>query len=202
MLASGAIKEKILHKALENAVFDGWNNTMLEASAAMAGIEKKAAYIYFSTGISSLVDFFAEENLIELEKAALHLPHDKKLPEKISWLIMEYFKAAGKNQAAIKKLMSYYAMPQNMPHGLRNLHRLVDKIWRLSGDESTDFSYYTKRFSLSTIYSETLLFWLGDNSQDFKATEAFLKRKIGNLMKFHKAKAEIKGIVRKLAGRN
>jgi len=193
MPSTSAIKEKILRKALENAVFDGWNNTMLEASAAMAGIEKKAAYIYFPAGISSLVDFFAGESLIELEKAALHLPHDKKLPEKISWLIMEYFKAAAKNQAAIKKLMSYYALPQNMLQGLSNLHRLVDKIWRLSGDESTDFSYYTKRFSLSAIYSETLLFWLGDNSENFQETEAFLKRRMGELMKFHKFKSAIKG---------
>ncbi len=175
-----AIKERILAKALENAVFDGWNNQMLENSAIAAGCAENEAYIHFPRGISDLVDFFADEKLMDLRKAGETM-RQEKLTGKIIWLIMAYLKLSAKNREAVKKLLAYYAL--NPPQGLKNLAALADEIWRLAGDKSADFSYYTKRFSLAAIYSQTLLFWLSDDSENFTATKGFLERRIGDLMK-------------------
>lgn len=188
------IKQKILAKALENAVFDGWNSQMLENSAIAAGCAKNEIYIHFPGGIVDLVDFFAGQKLESLRKVAEDM-REEKLTRKITWLIMEYLKSNAKNQEAIKKLTGYYAL--NPAQGLKNLSALADEIWRLAGDKSADFSYYTKRFSLAAIYSQTLLFWLSDDSKDFAATRGFLERRIQDLIKFQKVKSEIKSVLSK-----
>jgi len=158
---------------------------MLEHSAVAAGCAKNEAYIHFPGGVSDLVDFFAAEKLAELRKAAENM-QEEKLTGKIIWLIMEYLKSSGENREAIKKLAGYYVL--NPAQGLKNLAGLADEIWRLAGDKSADFSYYTKRFSLAAIYSQTLLFWLSDDSEGFTATLGLLERRIADLMKFQKVK--------------
>ena len=51
------------------------------------------------------------------------------------------------------------------------------------GDKSTDFSFYTKRFSLAAVYSSTLLFWLNDTSSDQEETSFFLDRRLNDISK-------------------
>ena len=52
-------------------------------------------------------------------------------------------------------------------------------------------NWYTKRATLSGVYSSTLLFWLGDDSPDHEKTWEFLDRRIGNVMQFEKLKAQV-----------
>ena len=40
-----------------------------------------------------------------------------------------------------------------------NLYNTIDEMWYLAGDNSTDFSFYTKRFSLA-IYVNALFIFL------------------------------------------
>ena len=79
------IKRKILAKTLQNAIFDGWNDSVLEESGLQTALQKNEIYIHFPSGISDLVDFFAAENLAILESAADSLNHNEKLPAKITF---------------------------------------------------------------------------------------------------------------------
>ena len=47
------------------------------------------------------------------------------------------------------------SLPQNMGSSVAELARLVDEMWYLTGDRSVDFSWYTKRAVLSTVYAST-----------------------------------------------
>jgi ubiquinone biosynthesis protein COQ9 len=47
------------------------------------------------------------------------------------------------------------ALPENVPLSLRELAKLSDEMWFLTGDRSVDFSWYTKRGSLSAVYAST-----------------------------------------------
>jgi rpsU-divergently transcribed protein len=47
------------------------------------------------------------------------------------------------------------AQPSYVPTSIAELARLSDEIWFLAGDTSVDSSWYTKRASLSMIYSST-----------------------------------------------
>ena len=66
-------------------------------------------------------------------------------------------------------------------------------MWRLAGDTATDFNHYTKRLTLSALYAATLLAWLDDQSEGWAETAAFLDRRIGDVMRFEKWKAEWRG---------
>lgn len=75
------------------------------------------------------------------------------------------------------------AQPSYVPASLAELAHLADEIWFLAGDTSVDTSWYTKRASLSTIYSATEVFMTQDTSKDFVETEQFLDSRLGDMMK-------------------
>jgi ubiquinone biosynthesis protein COQ9 len=63
-------------------------------------------------------------------------------------------------------------------------------MWRIAGDTSTDFNHYTKRMTLGAVYGSTLLVWLDDQSDDWTETAGFLDRRIDDVMKIEKLKAQ------------
>ena len=67
---------------------------------------------------------------------------------------------------AVRSSISLSAIPVNARASLKILYRTCNSIWRIAGDKSTDFSFYTRRISLATVYTSTLLFWLNDNSNN------------------------------------
>jgi ubiquinone biosynthesis protein COQ9 len=69
----------------------------------------------------------------------------------------------------------------------------ADAIWTKLGDTSDDINWYSKRAILSGVYGSTLLFWLGDTSDGYAATWAFLERRISNVMQFEKLKSQVRG---------
>lgn len=75
------------------------------------------------------------------------------------------------------------AQPSYAPTSIAELARLADEIWYLAGDESVDSSWYTKRASLSAIYSATEVFMTQDKSKDFIETERFLDSRLTDVMK-------------------
>jgi ubiquinone biosynthesis protein COQ9 len=96
----------------------------------------------------------------------------------------------GPAREAVRRALAILAMPQNLPLALRISWRSADLMWRIAGDTSTDFNHYTKRMTLGAVYGSTLLVWLDDKSEGWIETGAFLDRRIDNVMKFEKLKAE------------
>lgn len=73
------------------------------------------------------------------------------------------------------------AQPSYIPATVRELALLSDDIWYLAGDKSVDFSWYTKRASLSVIYSTSELFMTNDKSPGFVDTHSFMLRRLDEL---------------------
>ena len=90
----------------------------------------------------------------------------------------------------VRRGMSLFALPQHAADGARALWETADHIWNTLGDTSRDINWYTKRASLSAVYSATALYWLGDESTDNEATWAFLDRRIENVMQYEQLKAK------------
>ena len=70
------------------------------------------------------------------------------------------------------------AQPSYVPASLSELAKLADEIWFLAGDQSVDTSWYTKRATLSAVYSATEVYMTQDKSVDFKETEQFLDQRL------------------------
>lgn len=77
--------------------------------------------------------------------------------------------------------LAIMAQPSYVPASLKELAKLSDEIWFLSGDKAVDPSWYSKRASLSMIYSTSELFMTNDRSPDFIETRQFLQRRLGEV---------------------
>jgi ubiquinone biosynthesis protein COQ9 len=94
---------------------------------------------------------------------------------------------------AIRRALAILGIPQNLPLALRISWRTANHMWRIAGDTSTDFNHYTKRMTLGAVYASTLLVWLDDQSEGWTDTAAFLDRRIDDVMKIEKLKAQWRG---------
>jgi len=192
-------KDTILEHILSNASFDGWSNETFEKSAKDANLDTIYAYTQFPKGISDAANYYIEkcdrEMLAKIAKIKLK---DIRIRDRISTAILTRLEIYEPHKESVRRLVSYFAMPQNVAAALAHLGQTCNQIWYAAGDNSTDFNYYTKRLTLSGVYSSTLLFWLNDESEDYTKTKDFLDRRIANVMKIQKAKTKGKEILGKI----
>ncbi|KAG6049522.1 hypothetical protein E4U17_006794 [Claviceps sp. LM77 group G4] len=77
-----------------------------------------------------------------------------------------------------QEALAIMAQPSYAPASVRELALLSDEMCYLAGDESVDFSWYTKRVSLSMIYSTSELFMTKDKSPGYVDTLNFMLRRL------------------------
>jgi ubiquinone biosynthesis protein COQ9 len=116
--------------------------------------------------------------------AASVLP-SQRLSQRVRTLIAERFAQAAPHRVAVRRAFAVLSQPGNLATAARCTARTVDEIWTAAGDGSADFSWYTKRAILASVYSATLLFWLGDRTGG-EATLAFLDRRLAGVARFGK----------------
>jgi ubiquinone biosynthesis protein COQ9 len=192
-------RRAILHAAIDNAPFDGWGDAALLRAATDAGYDKIMAARTFPEGSRDLLDFFLVETDREMIAgcAALDL-EAMKIRERITAIIRLRLEQASDRREAVRRALSRLALPGHGPIVRRHLGQTMDAIWRLAGDNATDFNWYTKRGLLAGVYTTTLLHWLNDDSAGFEKTWAFLDRRIGDVMGIQKSKFKLQKRLEKL----
>ncbi len=173
------------------AAFDGWREEAVRAAAEQVGIDPDAALFAFQGGAIDMIDAWIAAIDADMVVA---FPADKlagmKIREKIRSLVQFRLDTIAWQQEALRRALAIMAMPQNAPRALKLGWRSADAMWRLAGDTSVDYNYYTKRTILAGIYAATLAVFADDKSDDFADTRAFLDRRIDGIMRFEKAKAK------------
>ncbi|HUP67091.1 MAG TPA: COQ9 family protein [Sphingomicrobium sp.] len=178
----------------ENAVFDGWTQAAVDSAARQLGLDPVQARLAIPKSQAGKIDLYIQEVDRALEAWATPERMAKlKIREKIRTLIWRRLEIMGPAREAVRRGMAILAMPQNVPLALRTGWRSADLMWRLAGDTSTDFNHYTKRLTLGGVYGSTLIAWLDDQSEGWSDTAAFLDRRIDDVMRFEKAKAQWRG---------
>ena len=76
----------------------------------------------------------------------------------------------------IKKTLFTLMLPQHSKIAAATLYSIVDQIWFLAGDNSTNFNFYTKRAILAQVLTITNLHWL--NNDDLKDTISVLDKQL------------------------
>jgi len=178
----------------ENAVFDGWTRAAVDSAAGQLGIDPVQARLAMPKTQAGMIDVYIQE--VDRALEAWFTPQrlkPMKIREKIRALVWHRLEIMGPAREAVRRALAILAMPQNVPLALRAGWRSADLMWRIAGDTSTDFNHYTKRMTLGAVYGTTLLTWLDDDSEGWQDTAAFLDRRIDDVMKFEKWKAEWRG---------
>jgi ubiquinone biosynthesis protein COQ9 len=184
----------------ENAVFDGWTKAAVDAAAGQLGINPVQARLAMPKTQAGMIDVYIQEvdRALEAYFTSERLS-GLKIREKIRALVWRRFEIMGPAREAVRRALAILAMPQNIPLAVRTGWRTADLMWRIAGDTSTDFNHYTKRMTLGAVYGSTLLVWLDDQSEGWMETAAFLDRRIDDVMRFEKFKAEWRGSSERLS---
>lgn len=191
------VKADLVKAMLSHVPFDGWTWKAMEQGAVDINFEKnitekqriKIYKLHFNNGGIDFIKLFVEIVDKAVEKDFISL--DKKperIPEKIKKLILMRLNYCIPYKESIRSSLSLMAFPKNSKKSMKILYNTCNSIWRLAGDKSTDFSFYTKRFSLAGVYTSTLLYWLDDVSLNQLETERFLDRRLQDISMISKIK--------------
>ena len=190
MNAEQTTTDHIIEAILNHIPFDGWSNASLVMAAADCGLSEVEIHRLFPAGITDAIaayGAYADKNMItafhaqrasDIAAMAVHM--------KIRSLVLIRLKQAAPHREVVRQTLAVLARPQHAKLATQLLYRTVDEIWRAAGDTSTDYNFYTKRATLSAVYSATLLAFLSDNSADMKKTEAFLDRRLADVARLPK----------------
>ena len=178
----------------ENAVFDGWTRAAVDSAAGQLGVDPLQARLAMPKGQAAMIDLYIQE--VDRALEAYFTPErlaKLKIRDKIRALVWRRLEIMAPAREAVRRALAILAMPQNLPLALRISWRSADLMWRIAGDTSTDFNHYTKRVTLGAVYGSTLMAWLDDQSEGWGDTAAFLDRRIDDVMRFERFKAEWRG---------
>ncbi|AHX03986.1 COQ9 family protein [Ehrlichia chaffeensis str. Heartland] len=148
----------------------------------------------FHNGIYDVLNSI-NENLINFINTKFHETeniNNLKIREKVQhavYLCLTYYMSLPNYRELLKSILS--ATSYNMCFFSKSLYKLVDHIWYLIGDQSTDFNYYTKRTTLAVVYTSTIMYFINDFSHNHSDTILFLERRINNVIQIHKLKSYI-----------
>lgn len=182
--------QTLLDAALPHVAFDGWSEATFRAAVADSGMDPALARGACPRGAVDLA-------------LAFHRRGDREMADRLAGMDLEAMRfrdrivaavrirlEVAEDKEAVRRGTTLFSLPQHAADGARAVWDTCDLIWNAVGDTSRDGNWYSKRAILAAVYSATVLYWLGDDSPDQKATWDFLDRRIENVMQFEKLKAQ------------
>jgi len=185
------IQDEILKAALVNVAFDGWTWQMVCAAADEVGHNENIARGVFPEKMVSVLDHFADwadremlAKLVEIE------PGDMRVRDRVRLCLNTRFEVLQPYKDAVRQSLQFWMWPTRKPRALKITWRLAGRIWVWSEADSANFSHYSKRGLLSGVIASTTLAWF-----DMSKTQAFLDRRIENVMQLGKVIQTVKSKV-------
>ena len=187
-----ATETALLDAALMHVPFDGWTDATFRAAIADAEVEPVVARALFPRGALDLATAFHrrgdDEMVRRLEETDMS---QMKFRDKVALAVRLRLEAV-EDREVVRRGTTLFALPMHAAEGARLIWGTADRIWKALGDTSDDINWYTKRATLSGVYSSTVLYWLGDDSADRQATWDFLDRRIADVMRIEETKARMR----------
>ena len=177
-----------------HAAFDGWGEAAVAMAASDLGVPEERARLCFPNGPVDMIDaWFDAVDRAMAQAFSLERINAMKIRQRIRDLVLFRIETVNPHKEALRRAMVILAQPQNALKCASLAWRSADRMWRIAGDRATDLNHYTKRGTLSALYTATLLVYVDDDSEDLSVTRAFLDRRIDDVMRFEKLKAEWRG---------
>lgn len=178
--------DRLLDAMLALAPETGWTRAGLARAAEKAGLTEGQALLAAPNGVSDVLEAFgkrAARSAAQAVAAAGNL----KVRERVRAGVKGWLAALDAHKPALKRAAG---SPSNLVTGSKGLWSAADAIWSALGDKSTDYNWYTKRMTLAAVLGSTHTAWMGTDDPD--QIDAFLDRRIENVMQFEKFKAQAK----------
>lgn len=184
-------RARLLDAILPHVVFDGWGEAAFRAAAADCGMAPALARAHCPRGALDLAAAYHRKGDAAMRTAlAAADTGGLRFRDRIALAVKLRLGAA--DREVVRRGAALFALPQNAATGAGLVWGTADAIWTALGDTSDDINWYSKRATLSAVYSATALYWLGDESEGHAATWEFLDRRIEGVMRFEKMKADLR----------
>jgi ubiquinone biosynthesis protein COQ9 len=181
------MEQSVLDAALRHAPALGWSRSMVRRACEDNGLSLGDEELLLPNGPRDLAALLSRRHddramavLSELDVASL------KIRERIARAVSARLEAGAADLDAAKRCAAFLALPTNADLGLKLAWESADLLWNWAGDTATDWNHYSKRTILSGILVPALTMRLFDSKE---AADAFVSRRIDNVMTFEKWKA-------------
>jgi ubiquinone biosynthesis protein COQ9 len=190
------LRDLILLATLPHVVFEGWTDAAVASGiddlADVPEIGSKSVSQVFPGGMGDLAAHFSDwtdrRMVAEMAKQDVE---SMKVRARIALGVRSRLEVLTPHREAVRCCLAYLALPTNAGLSLKCGYKTVSEIWYATGDESADFSFYTKRAMLAPVLAATTLYWLadeGDGDGDFPETWDFLDRRIADVLNIMQAR--------------
>jgi ubiquinone biosynthesis protein COQ9 len=186
------LRPRLIAAMLPHVPFDGWTEAARDMAADAEGIDRDIAALALPDAASMVDAYTARADTLMTEAMAAAGADRMKVRDRIRFALNCRLDAADPDKEAVRRALAVLLHPSHAPLAAKTLWRTADAMWRAAGDTATDLNHYSKRAILGSVYSATLLYWLDDDSENHEATRGFIDRRIDDVMRFEKAKAQVK----------
>ncbi|VUC23656.1 unnamed protein product [Clonostachys rosea] len=177
----GATESAILAAAYKHVPEHGFTQTALTHGARDAGLPDISPSV-LTNGPFTLIKYHLITQRQALAERSRQLFERDDAPAgvggKVAALTWERLLANKDIIHRWQEALAVMAQPSYVPESIKELAALSDEIWFLAGDTAVDPSWYTKRATLSMVYTTTELFMTNDHSPDYVETGKFLTRRL------------------------
>ena len=184
--------DTLLDAALPHVAFDGWSPSAFRAAIADTDLSEARARALCPRGAVDLAMAFHRRG----DRAMVHALRSEDLS---AWRFRDRVARALRlrldvieDREAVRRGMTLFALPHLAADGTKLMWGTADAIWTALGDTSRDVNWYTKRATLSGVWSAVVLYWLGDQSEGTQKTTAFIDRRIDEVMQIERVKASLR----------
>ncbi len=189
--APEAIAGRLLDAIEPHVVFDGWSEAAFRQAVRDSGVDPTVARGVCPRGAVDLALLFHrrgdEEMVRRLNAADLS---ELRFRDRIAAAVRHRLEAVS-DKELVRRGGTLFALPVYAGDGAKAVWGTVDRIWTALGDTSDDVNWYTKRATLAAVYSATVLYWLGDESEGNTRTWEFLDRRIDGVMQIETLKSQV-----------
>jgi len=187
-----AERDAAITALLPNVAFDGWTIAALQAAAG------PDADLLFPGGVTDMIEAYCDLGDRWMEQGAIDADVSSlRLSARVRAIIALRLEQNRPYKDAVRRALAILALPGNTGLAARCTARTVDTIWHAAGDTSADFSWYTKRAILAGVYGSTLLYWLGDISDDDAPTLGFLDRRLAAVGRIGGVRRRVDAVLRR-----
>lgn len=181
------MEQAVLDAAIERAPALGWNSRLARAACEANGLSLGDEELLLPNGARDLAALLSRRHDSRALQALEATPAaTMKIRERIAAAVSARMEAGAQDVEAAKRCAGFLSLPMNVDLGFKLAWESADHLWRWAGDTATDQNHYSKRAILGGILIPALTMrWF----EGREAAEAFVARRIENVMAFEKWKA-------------
>ena len=161
----------------------GWSRETLLHCAKKQKLSTPNLALMFPSFEYDVLKYLIAQNNSLVEKNYNSFNNSRlKTRDKIKTIMELKFDSNAFLKDSLPEMLKFLLRPGNIFMSIKMLHQNSDFIWKLAGDKSNDFNYYSKRGLLSMVYLATLIYWLNDKSNKGIGTKNFISKSVDGIV--------------------